>query len=93
MTTYTLLVSIRGKRGVALLDNGSTHTFIDLEFAIKTGCKIVSNSLQNVIVAGGGTILAGSHIPLVEYCIKGEIFCNEFKIISLAGYDIILGCD
>jgi hypothetical protein len=34
-TTFSLLVLIRGKRGVALVDSGSTHTFIDYTFATR----------------------------------------------------------
>jgi hypothetical protein len=39
-TTFSLLVIIGGKKGVALVDSGSTHTFIDYTFAIKTSCSI-----------------------------------------------------
>lgn len=45
VTTYTLLVSMGGKKVVALLDSGSSHTFMDLRFAINASCKIMNNSL------------------------------------------------
>lgn len=75
------------------MDSGSTHTFIYLRFALKTSCSIEHNPLQRVVVAGGGVILSGSHIPSTEYSINGQKFHNSFKILQLKGYDVVLGCD
>nr|ADB85398.1 putative retrotransposon protein [Phyllostachys edulis] len=92
-TTYTVEVKIGGRRGIALLDSGSTHTFMDLRFATKTTCRIMCNNLMKVTVAGGGSILTGSHVPEVKYSINGQVFCNSFKILKLKNYDMVLGCD
>lgn len=93
VATYTVEVKIGGKRGIALLDSGSTHTLMDLRFASKTTCKIMHNNLMKVSVAGGGYILIGSHVPEVKYSINGHVFCNSFKILKLKNYDMVLGCD
>ena len=93
VSTYTVEVRIGGRKGIALLDSGSTHTFMDLRFASKTTCRIMCNNLMKVTVAGGGSILTGSHIPEVKYSINGQRFCNSFKILKLKNYDMVLGCD
>jgi hypothetical protein len=35
---FSLVVSIAGKRGVALVDSGSTYTFMDYSFASQLSC-------------------------------------------------------
>jgi hypothetical protein len=40
VTTLSLLVFIGGRKGVALVDSGSTHTFMDYSFATNT-CYII----------------------------------------------------
>jgi hypothetical protein len=40
-STPCVLISVGGKRTVALLDSGSTSTFIDLKFAIKANCTLL----------------------------------------------------
>lgn len=75
------------------MDSGSTHTFIDLKFALKTSCKIQHNVLQKVTVPGGGVLLSGSHVSNIEYCINGQVFQNSFKILQLSCYGVVLGSD
>jgi hypothetical protein len=38
--TIAVVINIGGKRGLALIDTGSTNTFIDMNFALKTNCEI-----------------------------------------------------
>ncbi|KAL6629795.1 hypothetical protein ACP70R_029560 [Stipagrostis hirtigluma subsp. patula] len=64
ISTFCLLVTLNGKRGVALVDSGSTHTFLDVTFASKAGCLIEDAPLQSVVIAGGGELFSGgSHVP------------------------------
>lgn len=91
--TFTLWVNIGGKRALALVDSGSTNTFIDMSFATKTNCTITKNNLQPVHIAGGGKLQTGAHIPAACYNIQNHQFANDFKLLPLKGYDIILGCD
>lgn len=92
-TAYTLPMCMKGKRGVALMDSGSTHTVIDLRFALKTYCRVQHNAMQKVTMAEGGVILSGSHVPNTEYFINGQVLHNSLKILQLRGYDVVLGCD
>lgn len=91
--TFTMWVEIGGKKGLALVDSGSTNTFMDLSFATTTKCTIARNDLQTVHIAGGGKLQTGAHIPSANYSIQGHEFSNSFKLLPLKGYEIILGCD
>jgi hypothetical protein len=91
--TFTVMITIGGKQGLALLDTGSTHTFMDATFSTKIQCHTVSNTLETVQVAGGGTLQTGAHVQDIDYTIQGEKFTNSFRILSLKGYDMVLGSD
>lgn len=91
--TFSLKINIGGKCGIALVDSGSSHTFIDMNFTVKTTCQTVNNALETIHVVGGGTLQIGSHVVPTPYTIHGHKFKNSFKVLPLKGYDIILGRD
>jgi hypothetical protein len=105
--TFSVIVHIGGKRGIALIDSGSIDTFLDYTFASKLTCPIEFCSVQKVKVArggylhtyahiptaGGGYLHTSAHIPTTTYFIHQEQFTNGFKLLQLKGHDMILGCD
>jgi hypothetical protein len=93
--TFTLSIQIGGKNTIALVDTGSTHTFLDLKFSTKINCKTITNSLETVLVAGGGELKRGLmwRISCGGYSVQGHSFHDSFKILPLNGYDIMLGGD
>jgi hypothetical protein len=91
--TFTLPVLIAGKIAIALVDIGSTHTFMDLKFSTKIKCTTTSNTVEKVVVAGGGKLLTGAHVHDMPYSIQNKAFHSTFKILPLKGYDIVLGGD
>lgn len=62
VATHSVIVTLGGKREVALVDSGSSHTFVDLKFATSAQCVTQNNSLQSINVAGGGIPYTGAHI-------------------------------
>jgi hypothetical protein len=91
--TFSLVIIIGGKRGVALVDSGSTDTFIDYSFASQCHCPIISTKSRAIKVAGGGTLDSNATTGSVQYTIQKEAFTGEFKMLVLRGYDVILACD
>ena len=91
--TFTLSVTIGGKKAIVLVDTRSNHTFLDLKFSTKINCNTVHNELERVTVAGGGELQTGAHILDMQYSVQGHTFNNSFKILPLQGYDIVLGGD
>jgi hypothetical protein len=90
---FSLILFIGGKRGLALVDSGSTDTFLDYTFARKLNCNIASTHPKRVKVARGGYLDTNVVISPTSYVIQDEILQNDFKLLQLKGYEVILGCD
>jgi predicted aspartyl protease len=91
--TFSIIVSIGGKSGIALVDSGSTYTFMNFASASKINCNIVSTSLKKVMVEGRGHLDTSTTANSITYFIQHRAFTNDFKLLQLRGYDITLGCD
>jgi hypothetical protein len=59
----------------------------------QSSCPIISTTSQAVKVVGGGFLDSCGVTGWVSYTIQKEGFQNNFKLLQLKGYDIILGCD
>jgi hypothetical protein len=46
-----------------------------------------------MMVANGAKIMADSTYQSLLFRIQGNIFCHDLKLLSVQGYDIILGLD
>jgi hypothetical protein len=53
-TTFSVTLCLGGKRGLALIDSGSTDSFLDYTFASKAKCSVMQTKSQKVKIAGGG---------------------------------------
>jgi hypothetical protein len=91
--TSILHIMVGKKKAVALVDTGSSGTFIDSKFAQKAGCKISSAKPMTVIVANGAEIKSNAACSDCQYTVQGYTFKNDFRLLQLKGYDIILGTD
>jgi hypothetical protein len=91
--TPCVFITIGGKRTVALLDSGSTSTFINQAFAIKSNCTLLSAPWQEVQVAGGGKLSSDSFVPDCSFTIGSHTFAHTFRALNLPGHDVVLGCD
>jgi hypothetical protein len=92
-TTFSIVVTLGSKKGLALVESGSTDTFMDYTFANKSSCHIEVTASKKVKVAGGGYLDSTAVALSASYMIHGEKFNNDFKLLQLKGYDVILGCD
>jgi len=91
--TFTVNVKIGNKMATALIDSGSTSTFISPELAAQLIDKPVLSKKLKVQVANGGVFWSQHTCYNCEYTIQGEKFIGDFKVLQLSGYDIILGAD
>jgi hypothetical protein len=53
IATFSLLVQINGHKAVVLVNSGSSHTFMDYSFAIKSNCHLTPACAKKITVAGG----------------------------------------
>ena len=60
--TFSVKVTVGGQTGIALIDTGSSSTFIDLYLAVTTTCHIQKKKSAKIAVAGGGQLTSGAII-------------------------------
>jgi hypothetical protein len=93
VATFSVIISMGAKRGLTLVDSGSTDTFLDYTFASKGNCNIIATPSKAVKVAEGGQLETNAVTSSTMYFIQKEAFTGTFKPLQLKGYDVILGCD
>lgn len=92
-STFSLILQISGKRAVALVDSGSSDTFMITQFAIDSNCTQKSVTPRSVAVVGGGKLISDSYVPEIQCKVQNTTFKPAFKILPLVNYDVILGAD
>jgi hypothetical protein len=55
--TISLYVVIGGVNAIALVESGSSNTFIDYDFAVKLNLPMRNTAARTVTVVGGGTLV------------------------------------
>ncbi|XBH84704.1 hypothetical protein VPH35_072812 [Triticum aestivum] len=91
--TFTLQVQIGNTVGLALVDSGSTTTFISPALALQSGCPATPVKQVQVTVANGGKLYSDFSLYNTKYTIQGVELESDFRMLKLTGYDIILGAD
>ncbi|WVZ95681.1 LOW QUALITY PROTEIN: hypothetical protein U9M48_041415 [Paspalum notatum var. saurae] len=75
----------------ALLDSGSTHNFISQEAADRCGQQLQTSTGVRITVANGDQLSCVGIFRRASFSILGETFQDDFLVIPLAGFDIVLG--
>lgn len=91
--TPTVIICINGKRAVALLDSGSTSSFINQDFAIKANCQLLPVKQRTIAVAAGGRLLSAAVVPNCEFQLAKLKLHHNFRVLTLPSHDVILGYD
>ena len=89
--TLQVGVTIGGSIFSALLDSGSSHSFISEAAAQRTGLPITARPRMTATVANGERVACPGVLPRVAFSIHGEIFTTDLFVMPLAGYDVVLG--
>uniref|UniRef100_A0ACD5UNN5 Uncharacterized protein n=1 Tax=Avena sativa TaxID=4498 RepID=A0ACD5UNN5_AVESA len=92
-TTLSVLVHIGGYQATALIDTGSTNTFLDNEFVRKAKLPVQKTGTNTSLVAGGGQLISEGHIPDCKFRINKTNFTQDCKLLPLKGYDMVLGAN
>uniref|UniRef100_A0ACD5TIY0 Uncharacterized protein n=1 Tax=Avena sativa TaxID=4498 RepID=A0ACD5TIY0_AVESA len=91
--TLSVQLMIEGKPAVALIDTGSTNTFIDLQFAKQNQFRLLPVPHRKVMVTGGVELSCQYILPQCNYKLQDKDLTNDFHILPLQGYDVILGAN
>jgi hypothetical protein len=89
--TMKLQVTINGSMLVALVDSGTTHTFIREAVASQIGLQVAPRQGLSVKVANGDRVTSKGVCPKQLVSIDDEEFDLNCYILPLAGFDVILG--
>jgi hypothetical protein len=85
VNTFALHVYIGKVKAMALVDTGSTGTFIDSKFVVNHHLPLSTASELIVLAANGQEMLSQSQCKGCKYTIQGKTFCSDFRAISLQG--------
>ncbi|XP_039834312.1 uncharacterized protein LOC120695058 [Panicum virgatum] len=91
--TLHLSTVVCDKAVVALVDSGSTHSFIDGSTARRLGLVPSPRPGLVVGVANGDRVAVSGVCKAVRFAIGTEEFVADFFVIPLGGVDMVLGCD
>ena len=92
-STFSLLLNIGGKRAAALVDSGSSDTFMSTQFVEQHNISTQPAPSTKVVVARGSFLLANATLPPTQFQVQGHSFEITFEILPLKTFDIILGAD
>jgi hypothetical protein len=76
-----------------LLDSGSSHSFVDSALVNKLKCSVTTIPTLKVKVAGGAYMYCDTMVPNMQWWLQGHTFAHDMRVLSLGGYDGILGMD
>uniref|UniRef100_A0ACD6AM41 Uncharacterized protein n=1 Tax=Avena sativa TaxID=4498 RepID=A0ACD6AM41_AVESA len=76
-----------------LVDSGSSHSFVNAEFARRVGCTVKPMSHVAVKVANNQMMYSESAAPGFSWWIQGHTFSHDMRLLELGAYDAILGMD
>jgi hypothetical protein len=91
--TFTLTAKFGDVLATALVDSGSSATFMTPKLAQQAQCNLIPNKPVRVLVANGGNLFTEFHTETCNYSIQGQDLQYAFKILPLKGYDLVLGTD
>lgn len=91
LQTFRLLGSLRHHQVVILVDDGSTHNFIQSRVANFLALPITLTSALRVMVGNGHTLDCDTISFQVPLSIKGHDFRLDLYHLPLCGADIVLG--
>jgi hypothetical protein len=91
-STFPLFLHVGKMKLVALVDSGSTTSFIDPAVIEKSSITISNHDPEQVTVANGSVLWTHAMTTSCSYYIQGHDFNSAFKVLELQGYDIILVC-
>ena len=86
-----LQVTIAGVPLKALVDTGSTHTFIHTKVAARLGLPVLSRDGLSVLVTNGDRVRSPGVCLATEVLIYEEPFSIDCVALDLGGFDLVLG--
>jgi hypothetical protein len=91
--TMRLPVAVQEQSLIALVDSGSTHCFMAAHVAHRLNLSPMAKDGMTMGVANGERLPCLRVCSVLPLTINGELFCIDFLVIALEGYEMVLGCN
>ena len=78
---------------LALVDSGSSHSFVDENFAKRASLDLVSVPAVKVTVANGQAMESKFQTPNLTWWAQDHTFVTPMRVLQLGAYDVVLGMD
>ncbi|KAJ4802427.1 polyprotein [Rhynchospora pubera] len=91
------LIRLRGEvKGIpitALVDSGSTHTFVDPKVIEEAGFQVTKINPMIITVANGEKMQCDTKCEGFTWCMQGNEFDFDVRVMEIGAYDMLLGGD
>jgi hypothetical protein len=91
--TMRLPIVVQVQSLIALVDSGSTHCFMAAHVAHRMNLSPAANYGMTVGVTNGERLPCLGVCSTLPFTINGELFCIDFLVIALEGYEMVLRCN
>ncbi|XP_052292019.1 uncharacterized protein LOC127900817 [Citrus sinensis] len=88
--TMRIKGNIKKKGIIILIDSSSTHNFLDVSVAKRTGCEVQQDKPLMVPVANGSKIASAATCKQLVWSMQGREFKADMRLIPLGGCDMVL---
>lgn len=76
-----------------LVDSGSSHTFVNAEFAKRAGCVLSPSAPVSVKIANGQYMHCNQMVQNLNWKYQDIQFTDDMGVLELGAYDAVLGMD
>jgi hypothetical protein len=84
---------VKNKVMLALLDSGSSHSFVNSDFVKQAGLDTVATTPKTVRLANGEILVFDKMVHNLEWWCQGHTLVGNMILLDLGAYDAILGYD
>lgn len=91
--TIWITGNCQGQNLIILINNGSTHNFIEESTIKELNAPTSKTTLLAVTVANGNVMLCGTHSPEFTWFMQSYEFKANLRVLKLGRHDIVLGVD
>ncbi|KAJ4817820.1 polyprotein [Rhynchospora pubera] len=84
---------VGNKPVLALIDSGSTHSFVNPDVLHSQSIQVSKNNPMSVMVANGNKMITDLECKGLKFSLQGHEFQKDMRVLNVTGYDLILGLD
>uniref|UniRef100_A0ACD5XYT6 Uncharacterized protein n=1 Tax=Avena sativa TaxID=4498 RepID=A0ACD5XYT6_AVESA len=91
--TIHLRAQVGNQVMITLIDSGSSHSFINTEFARLANYSITATTTTQVKMANGSLVCCDKQVCALPWSTQGYTFHTDMRVLELGGYAAVLGMD